>query len=141
MAVPKLKLRLGSLQFPTNQMDNCLENPKSNNWKFMWTKNTKPLFYQFLAYQFPSILLQWKIFLRPLKATTLTWGMYIVPIMPICSSTCNFGNQQCSLYMKSNFFSRINFYHPGAAVGKDGFRYATPPEATFLKELTYRRYV
>ena len=33
---------------------------------------------------------------------------------------------------------RINFYHPGAAVGKDGFAYATPPEATFLKELTYR---
>ena len=33
---------------------------------------------------------------------------------------------------------RINFYHPGASVGKDGFGYATPPEASFLKELTYR---
>ena len=35
-------------------------------------------------------------------------------------------------------YLRINFYHPGASVGKDGFGYATPPEATFLKELTYR---
>merc|ERR1712029_86389 len=35
-------------------------------------------------------------------------------------------------------YLRLNFYHPGAAVGKDGFRYATPPEATFLKEMTFR---
>ena len=33
---------------------------------------------------------------------------------------------------------RINFYHPGASVGKDGFGYATTPDASFLKELTYR---
>ena len=35
-------------------------------------------------------------------------------------------------------YLRLNFYHPGAAVGKDGFGYATPPEATFLKEMTFR---
>ena len=63
--------------------------------------------------------------------------------MPICSSAkvmvvLKF-LKLTILYMKL-IFSRINFYHPGAAVGKDGFRYATPPEATFLKELTYRRY-
>ena len=32
-------------------------------------------------------------------------------------------------------YLRLNFYHPGAAVGKDGFGYSTPPEATFLKEM------
>jgi len=35
-------------------------------------------------------------------------------------------------------YLRINFYHPGAAVGKDGNNYATPPDASFLKELTFR---
>merc|ERR1712223_904735 len=35
-------------------------------------------------------------------------------------------------------YLRINFFHPGAAVGKDGSNYATPPDASFLKELTYR---
>lgn len=35
-------------------------------------------------------------------------------------------------------YLRINFFHPGASVGKDGFGYATTPDATFLKELTYR---
>lgn len=32
-------------------------------------------------------------------------------------------------------YLRINFFHPGASVGKDGFGYATTPEAQFLKEL------
>jgi len=32
-------------------------------------------------------------------------------------------------------YLRINFYHPGAAMGRDGGNYATNPEATFLKEL------
>merc|ERR1711962_626807 len=35
-------------------------------------------------------------------------------------------------------YLRINFFHPGASVGKDGFGYATTPDASFLKELTYR---
>ena len=35
-------------------------------------------------------------------------------------------------------YLRINFYHPGAAVGKDGFGYMTPQDASFLKELTFR---
>lgn len=35
-------------------------------------------------------------------------------------------------------YLRINFFHPGASVGKDGFGYGTTPDATFLKELTYR---
>merc|ERR1712029_2093 len=35
-------------------------------------------------------------------------------------------------------YLRINFYHPGAAMGKDGFNFATTPDASFLKELTYR---
>lgn len=36
-------------------------------------------------------------------------------------------------------YLRINFFHPGASVGKDaGFGFSTSPEATFLKELTYR---
>jgi len=34
-------------------------------------------------------------------------------------------------------YLRINFFHPGAAVGRDEPRY-TNPEATFLKEVTYR---
>jgi len=34
-------------------------------------------------------------------------------------------------------YLRINFFHPGASVGKDDRRY-TNPEATFLKEMTYR---
>ena len=32
-------------------------------------------------------------------------------------------------------YLRINFFHPGASVGKDGFGYATTPDAQFLKEL------
>ena len=32
-------------------------------------------------------------------------------------------------------YLRINFFHPGASVGKDGFGYATTPDATFLKEV------
>ena len=32
-------------------------------------------------------------------------------------------------------YLRINFFHPGASVGKDGFGYATTPDASFLKEL------
>lgn len=32
-------------------------------------------------------------------------------------------------------YLRINFFHPGASVGKDGIGYATSPEATFLKEV------
>ena len=32
-------------------------------------------------------------------------------------------------------YLRINFFHPGASVGKDGFGYATTPDAPFLKEL------
>ena len=32
-------------------------------------------------------------------------------------------------------YLRINFYHPGASVGKDGFGFQTCPDATFLKEL------
>lgn len=32
-------------------------------------------------------------------------------------------------------YLRINFFHPGASVGKDGFGFTTPPDATFLKEL------
>jgi len=34
---------------------------------------------------------------------------------------------------------RINFFHPGAAIGKDGGgSFSTPQDATFVKELTYR---
>ncbi len=32
-------------------------------------------------------------------------------------------------------YLRINFFHPGASVGKDGFGFQTSPDATFLKEL------
>merc|ERR1712013_464145 len=34
-------------------------------------------------------------------------------------------------------YLRINFFHPGASIGRDEPRY-TNPEATFLKEVTYR---
>jgi len=34
-------------------------------------------------------------------------------------------------------YLRINFFHPGASIGKDEPRYSSP-EATFLKEVTYR---
>ena len=32
---------------------------------------------------------------------------------------------------------RINFFHPGASIGRDEPRYPNP-EATFIKEVTYR---
>ena len=36
-------------------------------------------------------------------------------------------------------YLRINFFHPGASIGKEGGAAGfTNPEATFLKELTYR---
>merc|ERR1712038_730050 len=36
-------------------------------------------------------------------------------------------------------YLRINFFHPGAAIGKDGGgSFSTPQDATFVKELTYR---
>ena len=36
-------------------------------------------------------------------------------------------------------YLRINFFHPGASIGKEGGAGGfTNPEATFLKELTYR---
>ena len=34
-------------------------------------------------------------------------------------------------------YLRVNFYHPGSSIGKDEPRYSNP-EATFLKEVTYR---
>ncbi|KAJ8921061.1 hypothetical protein NQ315_015857 [Exocentrus adspersus] len=34
-------------------------------------------------------------------------------------------------------YLRINFFHPGSTMGRDGVNYAQP-EATFVKELTYR---
>ena len=42
------------------------------------------------------------------------------------------------IFLGDYTYLRINFYHPGAAVGKDGFNFATTPDATFLKELTFR---
>jgi len=63
----------------------------------------------------------------------------ILPIwgIPVPFHICTIKNISTSVEGDYTYL-RINFYHPGAAVGKDGFNFATTPDATFLKELTFR---
>jgi len=63
----------------------------------------------------------------------------ILPIwgVPVPFHICTIKNISTSVEGDYTYL-RINFYHPGAAMGKDGFNFATTPDASFLKELTYR---
>ena len=64
----------------------------------------------------------------------------ILPIfgVPVPFHIATLKNISSSIEGDSTYL-RINFFHPGAQIGKDGGgAFSTPPEATFVKELTYR---
>ena len=64
----------------------------------------------------------------------------ILPIfgVPVPFHIATLKNISSSIEGDSTYL-RINFFHPGAAIGKDGGgSFSTPQDATFVKELTYR---